>query len=60
MSKIKKFLMVIVIAFFILALFCFYTVKEGQRALILHLGSLIVDENNQPLIIKPLSNWSAP
>ena len=60
MKTTQKFLIFIIIIIFLTLFACFYTVNEGQRALLLRLGKLVTDQNNQPLVIAPGLHFRVP
>lgn len=53
MSYAKKIFLLIFVIILLSFFACFYSVKEGQRALLLKLGEIVTDSSGQPLVIQP-------
>ncbi len=59
MKTIKTWLVILVIIILGLGYASFYTVKQNQKALVLHFGKLLI-QNGQPLVIQPGLHFKIP
>lgn len=60
MSSIRIVIGVILIFIILVGTNCFYTVSEGERALVLRLGKIVEDESGEPQVIHPGLHFKLP
>src|SRR5262245_11810360 len=61
MKAINSFTLLLILAVLMVAYSCFYVVHEGQRAILLRLGKIVIDsKTNAPAVIEPGLHFKIP